>query len=74
MDFVVSRGEKLSRGFTVYGRNFEMNTGRATNSNYRAICEAHRATQNLGTSSAFAARPRKTTDNLDRLGSNLKVI
>jgi hypothetical protein len=36
---------------------------------WRAACEACSATRNLGTNSAFAAvGPRKTTENLDRVG------
>jgi hypothetical protein len=34
----------------------------------RAACEACSATWNLSTNSAFALGPRKTTDNLDRIG------
>jgi hypothetical protein len=34
----------------------------------RAACEACRATWNLGTNSAFPLGPRKTTENLDRVG------
>ena len=33
-----------------------------------AACEACSATWNLGTNSAFALGPRKTTENLDRIG------
>jgi hypothetical protein len=29
VDFVASRGERLSRGFTVYARNFGINVARA---------------------------------------------
>jgi hypothetical protein len=43
------------------GRNFDVNNG-------RAACEACSATWNLGTSSAFALGPRKTTENLGRVG------
>jgi hypothetical protein len=34
----------------------------------RAACEACSATWNLGTNSTFALEPRKTTENLDRVG------
>jgi hypothetical protein len=34
----------------------------------RATCEASRATWDLGNNSAFALGPRKTTQNLDRVG------
>jgi hypothetical protein len=33
----------------------------------RAACEACSATWSLGTNSAFALGPRKTTENLDRV-------
>jgi hypothetical protein len=29
VDFAVSTGEKLSRGFTAYHRNFDINVGKA---------------------------------------------
>jgi hypothetical protein len=45
----------------VVGENFEFTIG-------RAACEAYRATWNLGTNSAFALGPRKSTENLDRVG------
>jgi hypothetical protein len=41
--------------------NFEVTIG-------RAAYEAYRATWNLGTNSAFALGPNKTTENLDRVG------
>jgi hypothetical protein len=43
------------------GRNFNVTVG-------RAACEACSATWNLGTNSAFALWPRKTTENLNRVG------
>jgi hypothetical protein len=46
---------------TTLGRNFYFTTG-------RAACEARSATWNLGTKSASALGPRKTTENLDRVG------
>jgi hypothetical protein len=72
--FVVGRGKKLSRGFTVYNQNFDIDIGRATlRLNFyvtirRAACEASSATWNLSTNSAFALRLRKTTENLDPIG------
>jgi hypothetical protein len=45
----------------VLDENFEITMG-------RAACEAYRATWNLGTNSAFALGPRKTTENLDGVG------
>jgi hypothetical protein len=47
-------------------RNFEITIG-------RAACEACRATWNLGTNSAFALGPRKTTENLDRVGRSQEL-
>jgi hypothetical protein len=41
--------------------NFEFTIG-------RAACEAYRATWNLGTNSAFALGPRKTTENMSTSG------
>jgi hypothetical protein len=41
--------------------NFEITIG-------RAACEVYRAKWNLGTNSAFALGPRKTTENFDRVG------
>jgi hypothetical protein len=43
------------------GRNFSVTIG-------RAAWEACSATWNLGTNSAFAPVPRKTTENLDQVG------
>jgi hypothetical protein len=51
-----------SVGGAILGRNFDITNG-------RAACEACSATRDLGTNSAFALGPRKTTENLDRIGS-----
>jgi hypothetical protein len=47
-------------GRAILGRNFDVTIG-------RAACEASSATWNLGTNSAFALGPRKTTENIDRV-------
>jgi hypothetical protein len=48
-------------GGATLGRNFDVNIE-------RAVWEACSATWNLGTNLAFALGPRKTTENLDRVG------
>jgi hypothetical protein len=40
----------------------------------RAAWEAYSATWNLGTNSAFALGPRKTTENLDRVGRSQDLL
>jgi hypothetical protein len=45
----------------ILDRNFDVTIG-------RVACEASSATWNLGTNSAFAVGPRKTTENLDHVG------
>jgi hypothetical protein len=58
----MSREEKLNGGLTASdGINFGVNVG-------RAACEVCSSTCNLGTNSAFALGPSKTTENLDRIG------
>jgi hypothetical protein len=56
------------------GVNVDINAGRAAlERNFdvtirRAACEASSSTWNLGTNSVFAPGPRKTKENLDRVG------
>jgi hypothetical protein len=47
-------------GTAILGRNFDVTIG-------RAAYVASSATWNLGTKSAFALRPTKTTENIDRV-------
>jgi hypothetical protein len=61
----------------MFGINFDINVGRsALERNFyvnigRAECEAY--SLNLGTNSAFALRPKKSTENLDRVGRSQKL-
>jgi hypothetical protein len=51
----------INVGRAALGGNFDVTTG-------RAACEASSATWNLGTNTLFALGPRKTTENLNRVG------
>jgi hypothetical protein len=51
----------LTWGEATEGRNFDVDIG-------RAALEAWNMTWNLDTNSGFDQRPRKTTENLNRLG------
>jgi hypothetical protein len=51
----------INIGKAILGRNFDVTIG-------MAACEASSATWNLVSNSAFALGPRKTTENLDRVG------
>jgi hypothetical protein len=62
MNWVIQPEVKVkSQSYVGVGRIFIVTIG-------RAAWEACSATWNLGTNSAFALGPRKTTENLDRIG------
>jgi hypothetical protein len=64
MDFVMTRGEMLSRGFTALSHNFDA----ALPQNFDlTLGGLHMATWSLGTNSASVLGRRKTTDKLHRV-------